>query len=122
MDIAKFREYQSNLKNKPKKSKFGNKFEKAGGKIYDSKKEARYSEQLELRKMAGEIKEIHPQYCLRLDINGIHVCKYYVDFRIILSNGKEQFHEVKGYSTPEWRIKYKMAMAIYGKEKFVLIK
>lgn len=122
MNIAEFREYQSKLKNKPRKSKFGNKFEKAGGKIYDSKKEARYSEQLELRRLAGEIKEIHPQYCLKLTVNGIHVANYYVDFKIVLKNGKEEFHEVKGFSTPEFRIKYKMAMAIYGKEKFVLIK
>lgn len=122
MDIKQFREYQSKLNNNPRKSKFGNKFEKAGGKIYDSKKEARYSEQLELRRLAGEIKEIHPQYCLRLDINGVHICKYYIDFKIILKDGKEQFIEVKGYPTPEWRMKWKMAMAIYGKEKFVLIK
>lgn len=122
MDIKQWREYNSTLKDKPKKSKFGNKFEKAGGKIYDSKKEARYSEQLELRRLAGEIKEIHPQYCLRLDVNGEHICKYYVDFKIILKNGKEQFIEIKGYATDTWRIKWKLAMAIYGKEKFVLIK
>jgi len=122
VDIKEFRKYQETLKNKPKKSKFGNKFEKAGGKIYDSKKEARYSEQLELRRLAGEIKEIIPQFCLRLDVNGFHVANYYVDFRIVLKNGKEQFHEVKGFSTPEWRIKYKLARAIYGKEKFILIK
>jgi len=104
-----------------KRSKFGNKFEKTGGTIYDSKKEARYSEQLALRKLAGEITQIDNQYCLRLDLNGQHICKYYVDFRIILANGKEEFHEVKGFATDVWRIKWKMAMAIYGKEKFVLI-
>lgn len=122
MDIASFRKYQETLKNKPKKSKFGNKFEKAGGKIYDSKKEARYAEQLEIRKLAGEIQDFTTQHCLRLDVNGEHICKYYVDFRVILKNGKEQFHEVKGYATDVWRIKWKLAMALYGKEKFVLIK
>jgi hypothetical protein len=105
-----------------RKSKYGNKFEKRGGTIYDSKMEARYSEQLELRRLAGEIKEIHPQHCLRLDIDGNHICKYYVDFRVVLADGSEQFHEVKGFETDVWRIKWKMALAIYGKEKFVLIK
>lgn len=104
-----------------KRSKFGNKFEKTGGTIYDSKKEARYSEQLQLRKLAGEIKEWSGQHCLRLDVNGEHICKYYVDFRIVLANGKEEFHEVKGFATDTWRIKWKLAMAIYGKEKFILI-
>lgn len=122
MNIKEFREYQKNLNDKPKKSKYGNKFEKAGGKIYDSKKEARYSEQLELRRLAGEIKEIHPQYCLKLEVNGVHIANYYVDFKIILRNGKEQFIEVKGFSQDLWKMKWKLAMAIYGKEKFVLIK
>lgn len=103
-------------------SKYKNQFHKAGGRIYDSKKEARYSEQLELRKMAGEISEIHPQYCLRLDLNGKHICKYYVDFMVVLSNGNIEYHEVKGFETDVWRIKWKMALAIYGEEKFVLIK
>lgn len=103
-------------------SKYKNKFQKYGSKIYDSKKEARYAEQLHLRKLAGEILEIHPQYCLRLDIDGKHICKYYVDFMVILKDGSEQYHEVKGFETDVWRIKWKMALAIYGEEKFVLIK
>lgn len=107
---------------KIKKSKYGNKFEKAGGRLYDSKKEARYSEQLELRKLAGEIAEIHPQYCLMLDVNGKHVCKYYVDFMVILKDGTIEYHEVKGFETDVWRIKWKLAKAIYGEERFVLIK
>ncbi len=103
-------------------SKYKNKFQKSGSRIYDSKKEARYSEQLELRRLAGEIKEIHPQYCLRLDIGDNHICKYYVDFMVILKNGNTEYHEVKGFETDVWRIKWRMAMAIFGKEKFVLIK
>lgn len=122
MELKAFREYQKKQSNKPKRSKFGNKFEKAGGFIYDSKKEARYSETLEKRRLAGEIKEWTRQHCLKLSINGIHIANYYIDFRVILKSGKEEFHEVKGFSQELWKLKYKMAMAIYGKEKFVLIK
>ena len=35
-----------------------------GGRSYHSKKEAAYAEQLELRKLAGEIKHIKPQHKL----------------------------------------------------------
>ena len=104
-----------------KKSKYSNKFEKVGSTIFDSKKEARYSEQLALRKLAGEIKQIDNQYCLKINVGGQHICNYYVDFRVILTNGKEEYHEVKGFSTDVWKLKWKLAMAIYGKEKFVLI-
>lgn len=107
---------------KIKRSKYGNKFEKTGGRIYDSKMEARYSEQLQLRKLAGEISEIHPQHCLRLDVNGEHICKYYIDFMVVLNDGTIEYHEVKGFETDVWRIKWKLAKSIYGKEKFVLIK
>jgi hypothetical protein len=105
-----------------KQSKYKNKFEQRGSRIYDSKKEARYSEQLELRKLAGEIKEIHPQYCLRLDVNGEHICKYYMDFMIILADDSKEYHEVKGFETDVWRLKWKLAQATIKDGKFVLIK
>ena len=78
-------------------SKYKNQQKEVGGKIYDSKKEAAYAEKLEWRKKAGEITEIIPQYCLRLDIDGQHICKYYVDFKVILKDGSEEYHEVKGF-------------------------
>lgn len=105
-----------------KASKYKNQLAETGGRIYDSKKEAKYAEQLEWRKKAGEIKEIIPQFCLRLDVNGEHICKYYIDFKIVFPDGREEFLEIKGFETDVWRIKWKMALAIYGKEKFVLIK
>ena len=108
------------LKRKP--SKYKNKVAETGGKIYDSKMEARYAEQLEWRKKAGEIKEIIPQFCLRLDVDGHHICKYYVDFKVVYPDGRVEFHEVKGFSTDVFRLKWKLACAIYGEENFVLIK
>lgn len=107
---------------KRKISKYKNVQTDYGGRIYDSKKEANYASQLEWRKKAKEIKEIHPQYCLNLAVNGTHICKYYVDFMVVLSDGSIEYHEVKGMETDVWRIKWKMACAIYGKEKFILIK
>jgi hypothetical protein len=110
------------LKPKQFKSKYKNQLAQIGSTIYDSKKEARYAEQLHLRKLAGEIIEIIPQYCLRLDVNGEHICKYYMDFKLIMSDGSIEYHEVKGFETDVWRIKWKLAKALINDGKFVLIK
>lgn len=88
---------------------------------YDSTMEAKYAEQLDWRIQAGEILEVKRQHKLALDVNGQHIANYYVDFRVTFPDGREEFHEVKGFPTPEWNLKWKMAQAIYGKEKFILI-
>jgi hypothetical protein len=40
----------------------------------------------------------------------------------VLKDGSIEYHEVKGFETDVWKLKWKMALAIYGAEKFVLIK
>jgi hypothetical protein len=104
-------------------SKYGNKTTVYGGLKYDSKREAHYAQELELRKKAGEIKEIIPQFRLPLDVNGYHICNYIVDFMVTLSDGEKQLHEVKGWATDIFRLKWKLAEALYGKEyTLILIK
>lgn len=92
------------------------------GRSYDSALEANYAMELDWRKQAREIKEIIPQFKLDLNIAGIHICNYYVDFKVVLKDGTIQFHEVKGFETDVWRIKWRLAQAIYGKENFKLVK
>lgn len=106
----------------PIRNKYGNKTAIFKDSRYDSQKEANYAAQLEWRKQAGEIVEIDKQHKLSIDIEGMHICNYYVDFKVELSNGMIEYHEVKGFETPEWKLKWKLAQAVYGKEKFVLIK
>lgn len=103
------------------KNKYGSKSAVYKEYRYDSQMEARYAVQLDNRIMAGEIKEVKRQHKLSLDIDGQHIANYYVDFRVTYPDGREEYHEVKGYPTPEWQLKWKMAQAIYGKQKFVLI-
>lgn len=105
----------------PVKNKYGNKTAIYNEYRYDSQKEANYAAQLDWRKKAGEILEITRQHKLSLDIGDDHICNYYVDFKIELADGRIEYHEVKGWPTPEWKIKWKLAQAIYGAEKFVLI-
>jgi hypothetical protein len=104
------------------RNKYGNKTSVYNNYRYDSQAEAGYAMQLDLRIKAGEVSSYERQHRLSLDIDGHHIANYYVDFMVVLSDGRVQYHEVKGFPTPEWSLKWKMAMAIYGKEKFVLIK
>lgn len=105
-----------------KRNKYGNVQKKLGAVIYDSQKEAMYATQLQYKKLAGEIKDWAGQHCLKLELNGQHIANYFVDFVVTLNTGEIQYHEVKGFATDVWKLKWKMAQAIYGKEKFVLIK
>lgn len=106
----------------PVRNKYGNKTAIFDGYRYDSQKEANYAAQLFYRVKAGELAEVKRQHKLSLDIDGQHIANYYVDFRVTYPDGREEFHEVKGFPTAEWQLKWKIACAIYGKEKFVLIK
>lgn len=96
------------------------------GRSYDSKKEAIYASSLDWRKKAGEIKEIIPQYKIELYVNSVKICNYYVDFKVVLPNGDIEFHEVKGFETDVWRLKWKLTQAlledIEPKAKLVLVK
>ena len=61
---------------------------------------------------AGEIKEIIPQYKLELRVAGALICKYYIDFKVILSDESVELHEVKGFETGLWKLKWKLAEAL----------
>lgn len=94
------------------KSKYGNKTKEYNGRYYDSIREATHAEELDWRKKAGEISEIIPQFKVALKIKNKHICHYYPDFKVIMKDGSVQFHEVKGYSTDIFRLKWKMFEAL----------
>lgn len=104
-------------------NKFGAKKKEFNGRIYMSKGEAGYAQELELRRKAGEILEITPQFRLSLDVNNYHICNYIVDFKCIMADGTIELHEYKGFVTDLWQMKWKLTEAVYGKQyKLVLIK
>lgn len=104
-------------------SKYGSERKEYNGRSYMSKKEAGYARDLDLLKRAGEIKDWKPQYKLSLDVNGYHICNYIVDFWILTKHDEEELHEVKGFETEVWRLKWKLTEAIYGKRyNLVVIK
>jgi len=104
-----------------KRSKYGNKKARYSGRLYDSKFEAKYAEILDWRIRAGEVTEVVPQYKLELCVMGVHICNYIVDFKVTLADGTVEYHEVKGFETDLWKIKWRLAQVIYGSGSFRLI-
>lgn len=108
-----------------RKQKFNAKTKMYGGRTYHSRREAEHAMQLDWMKRAGEIREWHPQRKIQIKVNGMHICNYYVDFLVIGPNGERAYHEVKGFSTDLWRIKWKLFEALLdeidpGAELFVI--
>ena len=105
-----------------KRNKYNATIKNYNGRKYHSALEANYAMQLDLRKKAGEIKEITPQYKIDIRVNGIHITNYFMDFKLDMPDGTIEMHEVKGMETGLWHIKWKLAMALNPQWKFVLIK
>ena len=102
-------------------SKYGAKKQEFNGVSYHSKKEAGYASDLHFRHTAGEIKDWERQVKVSLDVNGYHIANYYVDFLIHHNDGRKEYVEVKGFETPEWRLKWKLFEALYSKEKDLIL-
>lgn len=94
-------------------SKFSNVKTAGAGGLYHSKLEQRYGAELDLRKRAGDIKEWERQVRISLDVNGAHICNYYIDFVITHNDGTKEYVEVKGFETDTWRLKWKLFEALY---------
>ena len=94
------------------KNKYGAIAKEYNGIIYHSKLEAQYAAELDLRLKAKEIKGWRRQVKISLDVNGFHICNYYIDFVIEHKDGTEEYVEVKGFQTEIWRLKWKLTEAL----------
>lgn len=97
---------------------FGNKYrakrQEFNGVSYHSKKEAGYAHELALRKASGDIRGWERQVKISLDVSGKHITNYIIDFVIEHNDGRREYVEVKGFETPEWRMKWRLFEALYG--------
>ena len=87
------------------------------GYTYHSKMEAAYAAELDLRLRAKDIIGWRRQVPLELCLNGKKICTYRIDFIVEYADGTEDWVEIKGLETPEWKLKWKMTEAIYGEDK-----
>lgn len=96
-----------------KANKYGNTTKEYNGRWYHSKLEAKYAQELDLMKKAKEIKDWIPQFKLSLDVNGKHITNYYVDFLVTNNDNSQELWEIKGFETDTWRMKWRLATALY---------
>lgn len=104
------------------KNKFGAIKQTYNGYSYDSKMEAQYAAKLDWRIKAGEVKKWERQHKISIDVNGVHIANYFIDFKVYMSDGTIEYHEVKGVETPVFKIKWRLSQALNPDWKFVLIK
>ena len=72
-------------------NKYGNQKIVIDGIKFDSTKEGRYYQQLLLRKKAKEITDFKMQVPMIIEVNGIHIAKYILDFQVEYPNGELEY-------------------------------
>ena len=92
------------------------------GHLYASNKEAAYARDLDVRIKAGELVGYRRQQTVRLAIGQQLICRYIVDFVEEYPDGSETWVEVKGYETPEWRLKWKLFEALHPEKRKQVIR
>ena len=80
---------------------------------YDSIAEANYAMELDWRLKAREFERWERQVPIRIEVNGYHICTTKVDFLIHHKDGNKELVEVKGFETPDYRIKKKLIEAVF---------
>ena len=81
---------------------------------FDSKKEGKYYRELKAMKASGKILDFALQFVFQVTINGISICKYRADFKVFYPDNRAEIWDVKGFKTPDYRLKKKMVEAQYG--------
>jgi len=92
-----------------KPTKYHAVLEECDGIKFQSKREAKYYRELQVRVHLGEVKYFLPQVPFRLQ-GGI---KYVVDFMEVWSDGSIHFVDVKGFKTQTYKIKKRLVEASY---------
>ena len=91
------------------------------GVVYDSKAEMLRAFELDALKAAGKIISWERQVPFVLSVRGIVICKFVVDFKVKERPGVEYYEEIKGWETPEYKLKLKLFRAIYQNVDYRII-
>ncbi len=95
------------------RSKWRNVKVELDGHKFDSKKEAARYEELKTLLRSRKIRKLQMQVWYRLEVNGQLVCRYRADF-VYEEDGQTVVEDVKGFKTPEYRLKAKLMLACHG--------
>lgn len=96
-----------------KRHKYGAKRTIVDGIPFPSKAEAEHYQRLKLLEAGKAISGLVLQPDFPIIVNGVKICLYVADFLYWL-NGIHVVDDVKGFSTPAFRLKFKLAKALYG--------
>ena len=109
-----------------KRTKYGNTPRIYNGIEYHSQKEAGYAMELDLRmrsaRLVDGIRSWRRQVPVKLEVNGMLVTTYIVDFVVLYRDEREEWVEVKGFETPEWKIKEKLFRALFPDRKLTVVR
>lgn len=94
-------------------SKYHNRKTAIDGLVFDSSAEARRYNQLLYLLRAGVISDLRRQVKFPLAVAGVTICNYIADFAY-MDGGKQVVEDVKGVTTPVYRLKKKLMWAILG--------
>jgi hypothetical protein len=88
--------------------------------------EAEVAHRLDLLKKSinprERVKSWDRQFKISLDVNGVHIANYFIDFVVEFEDGRKEFWEVKGMETDLWKLKWKLTKALYPDYNLVLVK
>jgi hypothetical protein len=92
------------------------------GVTYDSKAEAAYARELDLRKAAGDIRNWwrSPAIVLVPGKRGTRI-EYRPDFVVLESNGERYFVDVKGVETAVWKLKARLFRHVYPDSRLLIV-
>lgn len=100
------------------RAKYRNKIAMRGKIKFHSQSEARRYDQLCLLEKFGDIRDLKLQVPFKLEVNGVPVCKYIADFvydeRQRDGTWLERVEDVKGFPTPEYKLKRALMKAVHG--------
>lgn len=101
----------------PKRGKYGAVATTVNGIRFASKAESERYQQLIIAERAGKIRALVLQPAWPLIVEGVKVATYRADFSYIdVATDTEVVEDVKGMSTPVYKLKKKMMAAFYGIE------
>lgn len=82
---------------------------------FASKAEAARYSTLKMLERANEIEDLELQPKFTVEVNGVHICDYFADFRYTdCREGLQVTEDVKGVKTPVYKLKKRLVEAVHG--------
>jgi hypothetical protein len=93
-----------------------------GGVTYASRREMEVAQALDVQLACGLLKRVDRQVRYPLVVNGVKICTYVADFKVLHQDGSVETIEVKGKETAVWKLKERLFRALYKGAKLTVVK